>query len=832
MPYAIDRKALKTHYEEAAQQIFNKPMNQLSPNELNHTIAWVIKNKVITSNLNTANNLYSNQRIAIYFSIEFLIGRVIFDALNNTGLLKFTKEILTEEGIDINCLEELPDTALGNGGLGRLAACFIESAATQGYPLYGAGLFYKYGLFKQSFDNDGNQIEVSDDWNTEAEAWFDPISEEEIIVEYRDTKVKAVPYILPIIGYNSNKESFNANTFPLTLWKAEAIPGVTNDSAAKISDYLYPDDSTDDGKRLRIRQEYFFVSATLQRLFKIHLEKHGTLDNIEDYYVFQMNDTHPVLASLEFIRLLKLNGYSFRDASAKAKKCFAYTNHTIMSEALEKWSIPLFKDLLPDIFHIIEDLNKELIDEFCKKHDEPLPGEEKKVYKIIDKLITNDQEDAWSVLNNYELFKYGVIHMSRIACYISYSINGVAEVHSKIIQNETLNIWYKVYPEKFNNKTNGVTPRRWITLANPELSAFLTKHLGTSDWIKYLLKLEDLEKFKNNPEVLAEFAEIKKRKKAELAEYIQKHEGITINPNSIFYCQVKRIHEYKRQLMNALRILYIYDQLKKGNLKDFYPSTFIIGGKAAASYKQAKQIIKLIKDIQNLVNNDPEVNDKIKVVFLTNFNVSYSEKVYAGANFSEQISAAGTEASGTGNMKFMMNGAPTLGTLDGANIEIIKEAGTKNNYKFGADVEELERLEEFYNDRKNIDENKFLQEILEHLKGRKNLKFKYWDLADTLSYNDRYNILYDLKSYIKSTLETNRDYAKEQATGDFTNYTRKGFKNTIHSGKFSSDRTILNYVEEIWKINVIKKETSEISTEKTTEVLTVETSKEATNDSN
>lgn len=830
MPYTIDREALKTHYEEAAQQIFNKPMNQLSPNELNHTIAWVIKNKVITSNLNTANNLYSNQRIAIYFSIEFLIGRVIFDALNNTGLLKFTKEILTEEGIDINCLEELPDTALGNGGLGRLAACFIESAATLGYPLYGAGLFYKYGLFKQSFDNDGNQIEVPDVWNTEAEAWFDPISEEEIIVEYRDTKVKAVPYILPIIGYNSNKESFNANTFPLTLWKAEAIPGVTNDSAAKISDYLYPDDSTDDGKKLRIRQEYFFVSATLQRLFKIHLEKHGTLDNIEDYYVFQMNDTHPVLASLEFIRLLKLNGYSFKDASAKAKKCFAYTNHTIMSEALEKWDINLFKDLLPDIFQIIQDLNQELIDEFLK---------------ITDSLITADENDIWKIIDKYQLFTKGVIHMSRIACYISYSINGVAAVHSEIIKNETLKIWYKVYPEKFNNKTNGVTPRRWITLANPELSDFLTKHLGTEDWIKYLPKLEELEKFKNNPEVLAEFAKIKKRKKVELAEYIQKQEGITINPNSIFYCQVKRIHEYKRQLMNALRILYIYDQLKKGNLKDFYPSTFIIGGKAAASYKQAKQIIKLIKDIQNLVNNDPEVNDKIKVVFLTNFNVSYSEKVYAGANFSEQISTAGTEASGTGNMKFMMNGAPTLGTLDGANIEIIEEAGTKNNYKLGADVDEFKRIKYFYRHQNIIDENAILKEILEYLKGRKSLKFEYWDLANTLSYDDRYYVLYDLESYIEITLKTNRHYAKEQATGDFTNYTRKGFKNTIHSGKFSSDRTILNYVEEIWGIKVVKKEekaevttevttevtaavTAEVTTEKTTE----ETIEKTTNDSN
>ncbi|MBP3596918.1 MAG: glycogen/starch/alpha-glucan family phosphorylase [Clostridia bacterium] len=786
--YTIDRSTLKTHYEEAAQFLFNKQLNKLSSNELNRTIAYVIKSKVISPNLEKANNLYSEKRIAVYFSIEFLIGRVIFDALNNTQLLKLTTEILNEEGIDINSLEDVPDTALGNGGLGRLAACFIESAATLGYPLYGAGLFYKFGLFKQIFDNNGNQIEVPDVWNAEAEAWFEPNSEDEIIVEFRDTKVKAVPYILPIIGYNSNPEAFTGNAFPLTLWKAEAIPGVTNDSATKISDYLYPDDSTDEGKKLRIRQEYFFTSATLQKIFKTHLEKHGTLDNIEDYYIFQMNDTHPVMASLEFIRLLKLNGYSFKEASEKAKKCFAYTNHTIMSEALEKWDINLFKALLPDIFQIIQDLNQELIDYLIEKKDLILP---------------NKDADLWKIIYNYQLFTDGVIHMSRIACYIGCSINGVAAVHSEIIKQDTLKQWAKVFPDKFNNKTNGVTPRRWLKLANPELAEFLTKHLGNENWITNLPNLEELEKFKNDSEVLADFANIKIHAKQRLADYIQKTEGITIDPNSIFDCQVKRIHEYKRQLMNALRILYIYAELKKGNLPDFYPTTFIIGGKAAASYRQAKLIIKLIKDIQNLVNNDSEVNDKIKVIFLTNFNVSYSEKVYAGANFSEQISTAGTEASGTGNMKFMLNGSPTIGTSDGANIEIVEEAGTKNNYEFGADVSEFKRIKYSYNHEKILSGHPEFNEILDYLRGRKNLKFDYWDLVNTLLLNDRYYVMYDLESYIDITLKANHDYAKEQTTGDFTYYTRKGFKNTIHSGKFSSDRTIDDYAKEIWHIEKI-----------------------------
>ena len=789
MQYTIDKMTLKTQYMEASRILFSKSIDELNPYELNELIAHVVKNNVIVSYWENSLNLYSDQKIAIYFSIEFLIGRIVLDVLTNTNLMEITKNIFAEEGIDINCLEEVDDTALGNGGLGRLAACFIESAATMGYPLYGAGLYYKYGLFKQRFNEYGQQIEVPDDWTANGEPWFTPLYDEAVIVEYQDTKVKAVPYVLPIIGYNSSSTSFESNAFPLTLWKAEPIEGVTNDSAAKISDNLYPADGDDEGKKLRLRQEYFFVSAMLQKIFGTHLKKHGTLDNIEDYYVFQLNDTHPVCACLEFIRLLEVHGYSFDDAFEKAKKCFAYTNHTIMSEALEKWPIPIFKDMLPQLFKILEDLNLKLINEL----------------EANDKFwiyARNIGRDGWEYMGEYELFKHGIIHMSRIACFVSFSINGVADVHSEIIKVSTLHHWYWLYPEKFNNKTNGVTPRRWIKLANPDLANFLDKYVG-KDWITNLSQLEKLEQYSHNYDVLSEYATVKSIAKSHLIDYIEKHEGISIDPDSIIDCQVKRIHEYKRQLMNALRILYIYDQLKQGKLPDFYKTTFIIGGKAAPGYKEAKLIISLIKDIQETINNDSDVNDKIKVVFLTNFNVSYAEKVYAGANFSEQISTAGKEASGTSNMKFMMNGSPTIGTLDGANIEIVEESGSKNNYIFGATVDRLELIRPTYKAHIFLKEIKDLEFVLDYLKGERNLKNSHWDLLNHFLYNDQYFVLYDLKSYIEATLKANNDYANEQKTGSFSHYTRKCLRNTANSGKFSSDRTIQDYCDDIWHLEKV-----------------------------
>ena len=789
--YQSNMMTLKTQYQGLARELFNKELRELTPYELNEVIAKVVKD-VIAPSWAKSKDLYSKQKIAVYFSIEFLIGRMVLDTLANTGMMEITKKIFEEEGIDIGMLEDVEDTALGNGGLGRLAACFIESAATEGYPLYGVGPYYKYGLFKQTFDANGYQVEIPDDWTKNGDPWFEPHYEDAVTVKFEDTCVRAVPYVAPIVAYNESEEHFESNAFPLTLWKAEPMEG-TNESASKISDYLYPNDGNDEGKKLRIRQEYFFVSAEMQRIFNVHYKKHGTIENIEDYYVFQMNDTHPVFGCLEFIRLFKEYGYSFDYAFEKAKKAFAYTNHTIMEEALEKWPIILFKDILPNIFKVVEEINQKLIDELKYKDGFCVSTMRNGRY---------ERDPDWQTIRQYEMFDAGIIHMSRIACYMSFSINGVAQVHTNIIKDKTLGIWYKLYPEKFNNKTNGVTPRRWIKNSNPELAAFLDKYVGKG-WVTNLTMLEALEQYKNNTEVLSEFAEVKGIAKQRLIDYIAKHEGIYIDPDSIIDCQVKRIHEYKRQLMNALRILYIYDKLKKHELPDFYQTTFIIGGKAAAAYDQAKLIIALIKNIQEMINNDPEVNDKLKVVFLTNYNVSYGEKVYAGSNFSEQISTAGTEASGTGNMKFMMNGAPTIGTLDGANIEIVEEAGTKNNYIFGANVAEFKRNAPIYRHDEILKANPEMVALLEYLKGLRILKGTYWNLVNTLLYDDRYFVMYDLPSYIETSLRANADYAKEQETGDLSCYTRKCLKNTAHSGKFSSDRTIIDYVNDIWHIEKV-----------------------------
>lgn len=779
--YTIAEMALKSKYKDAARKLFNKTLVELDPYEMNSVIAQVVKDKV-SSEWDNALNIYSEQKITVYFSMEFLPGRVVLDALNNLGIYEATAKILREQGMDIGCLEEVDDPALGNGGLGRLAACFVESAATMGYPVYGVGLYYKYGLFRQILNWEGQQVEVADDWTANGDPWFKPLDEEPRIVKYQGTKVKAVPYAMPVIGYGGK-------VFPLRVWKAEPIEGENNYLMDRISDYLYPNDKEKDGPKLRICQEYFFVSAELQRIVDIHLQKHGNLDNIEDYYFFQMNDTHPVFGCLEFIRILEKHGYTFREAFEKAKKCFAYTNHTVLAEALEKWKIVDFKDTLPELFKVIEDLNQALIDELLSKQEFHIGN-------------TISGIPNWEEIKKYELFSGGEIHMAHIACYVGNKINGVAAVHTQIIKNDLLNKWYKLYPDKFVNITNGVTPRRWILLANPALANFLNQYLGDG-WITKLEEFKKLDQFKDVYAVLAQFAGVKRVAKAKLAKHIKLNEGIKIDSKSIYDCQVKRIHEYKRQLMNALRIIFIYDKLKKGELPNFYKTTFIFGGKAAASYYEAKRIIELIKDIQDMVNNDPDVNGKMKVVFLTNFNVSYGEKVYAAADLSEQISTAGKEASGTGNMKFMMNGACTIGTMDGANIEIVNEAGEENNFIFGATVEEVNKLNHNFNQREFLNNNKDLEELLEYLKGRRGLRKEYWDIANTLLYNDRYYVMYDLRAYINTTLEANEAYVEEQETGNLNLFTRKCFLNTANSGLFSSDRTIKQYVEEIWHIDKV-----------------------------
>ncbi len=781
--YRFEYDDLKSKYKYYAGKLYSKKLDELSPVQLQNVVASVIKNDVIRPFFEQSQDYFSSKRIAIYLSMEFLIGRVVMDALVNTGIKKLTSQIFADEGVDISILEEVQDTALGNGGLGRLAACFMESAATTGYPVFGFGVYYKYGLFKQQF-NGFDQYEVADDWTSDGDPWFEPDEKNAVVVQFNDTRVRAVPYVLPIIGYNKYRTEFQQNVFPLTLWKAEPIDGVTQEYARKISDYLYPNDSNYDGKRLRIAQEYFFASATMQMIVNRHLQKHGTLDNFEDYYSIQMNDTHPVLACVEYIRLLEEHGYSFREASSKAKKCFAYTNHTVMAEALESWSIDMFRSVVPpNIFKIIQDLNQELIDTF-----------------IGMDFFKNEQGFVdWQKVNRYELTFGNHVYMSRIACYIGSAINGVAAIHSGILKDRVLHEWYEIYPEKFTNCTNGVTPRRWIRLCNPYLAEMLDSEIGHG-WTVNLSELERLEYIKTNPHVLRKFAECKMSAKRDLAEYIRVHEGVEIDPNSIFDCQVKRIHEYKRQLMNAFRILYIYDALKKGMMLNFHSMTFIIGGKAAASYDKARRIIALLKDIQETVNNDTDVAGKLRVIFVTNFNVSYGEKIYAAANFSEQISTAGTEASGTGNMKFMMNGAPTIGTMDGANIEIFNESGIENNYTFGATVDDLSDID--YNPRQFMDKSLEMQTIMPYLTGGL-LKGNYQDLVNSLRHNDRYFVMYDLESYIYASLRAFSDYAIEQGTGIFRFHTMKALENVLHSGKFSSDRTITEYAENIWHITPI-----------------------------
>ncbi len=781
--YRFDYNDLKSKYLHYSDSLYSKKLSDLDPIQLQNVIACVIKNDVVKPYFEMSQEYFSTQRIAIYFSMEFLIGRIVLDALVNSGIIKLTKSIFDEAGVDINILEDVPDTALGNGGLGRLAACFIESAATIGYPVFGFGVYYKYGLFKQQFEGH-NQIEVADDWTSCGDPWFEPDESQAVTVNFRDTAVKAVPYMLPIIGYNKYRTEFQQNVFPLTLWKSEPIEGVSNDYVTRISDYLYPNDNQDDGKKLRICQEYFFASATMQKLVKTHLEKHGTLENFEDYYCFQMNDTHPVLACIEYIRLLQEHGYSFAEASKKAKKCFAYTNHTVLPEALERWNIDLFKSVVPPaIFKIIQDLNQELIDTFYG----------------MDYFKSGPNATDWKKVNEFELTFDNMVHMSRIACYMGSKINGVAVIHSEILKDSLLRGWHDIYPDRFTNCTNGVTPRRWIRLCNPYLAKMLDSELGHG-WTTNLVELERLEYIKTNPRVLQKFAECKVQAKLALADYIKTHEGVEIDPDSVFDCQVKRIHEYKRQLMNAFRILYIYDRMKKGMIPSSFNITFIIGGKAASSYTKAKRIISLLKDIQEMINNDPDVAGKMKVVFVTNFNVSYGEKIYSAANFSEQISTAGTEASGTGNMKFMMNGAPTIGTMDGANIEIVNEAGAENNYIFGATVEELDAIK--YKPYEFMQLSHEIQTIMPYLTDGL-LGDNYSDLINDLKGRDKFFVMYDLQSYIYASLRAFSDYAMEKETGIYRFHTLKALENVLHSGKFSSDRTISEYAENIWHITPI-----------------------------
>jgi starch phosphorylase len=694
-------------------------------------------------------------------------------------------------GTSLSVLEDIEDQALGNGGLGRLAACFLDSASTLSLPLDGYGIRYKYGIFKQTIV-DGFQHEEPDNWTKYGDPWSVRNDDDSIQIDFNGQSVLAVPYDMPVISYKGK------NVGTLRLWQAEPIELFNFDlfnqqkyleaskeqiSAEDISRVLYPNDDTREGKKLRLKQQYFFSSASLQDIVKKHKARFGTLENLADYVTIQLNDTHPVISIPELIRLLvDYEGMSFNQAFEIACKVFNYTNHTIMQEALEKWECSLVEELLPRIFAIIIQINEKFISDMH--------------IKGIDV----------ETINRIKLIQGNLVHMANIATYCSQYVNGVAEIHTQILKDQTLADWYKIYPERFQNKTNGITQRRWLALCNRELSNMLTTKLGSESWVSNLDELKKLLPLADDKETIKEFIDIKDLKKRQLADYIKKMDNIEIDPNTIFDIQIKRLHEYKRQLLNAFSILYLYFGIKDGSIKDFTPTTFIFGAKSAPGYRRAKGIIKYINEIGKFIANDPEVNSLIKVVFISNYNVSYAEKLVAGADVSEQISTAGTEASGTGNMKLMLNGAVTLGTYDGANIEIVQEAGEENNYIFGARVEELAEIMPNYQSRKLFAENQKIQRVVSTLidgtfsdGGTGVFRELYFSLLEGASWHspDNYYLLGDLESYVDAKLRVNKDY-KDRET-----FAKKCFINTCNAGKFSSDRTIKDYAENIWHIKEV-----------------------------
>ncbi len=720
-----------------------------------------------------------HQRKAYYISAEYLIGRLVYSNLYNMGILDEMKKLFAERGVDLAVLEDIEDAALGNGGLGRLAACFLDSAASTNIPLSGYGLRYRFGLFKQSFDDYGSQREVADDWSKFGDPWSYRRYNHAVKIQFPDHTVVAVPYDVPVIGYGTD------NVGTLRLWQCEAeeeldfnafndqdyLRALTQKNKAEdITRVLYPNDSTWEGKRLRIKQQYVLSSASLQDMLRVYKETHGTdMSHFAEYYCVQLNDTHPAMSIPELIRLLMLEGMDFEQSFLVAQKTFCYTNHTVMGEALEKWDLELMRSVVPEIVEII---------------------------LRIDNRLKSEHPDLFIVRDN-------TAHMANLSIYAASYINGVAEIHSEILKNDVFKNWYAVYPERFQNKTNGVTPRRWMGLCNPELSQLIKYRIG-SDFLKDLGELNRLKSMIDD-DLVRQFNAIKRQKKEQLCAVIHKQENVILNPDFMFDVQVRRLHEYKRQLLNALSIVDIYFRLKNGELPDFQPTVYVFGAKSAPGYARAKAIIRYINRISRMINNDPDVHEKLKVVFVQNYNCSYAEHIIPAADVSEQISPAGTEASGTGNMKLMLNGAVTLGTLDGANVEIVKEAGMENNYIFGATVEEINNARDTYYARGIYDTNPYLHRAIDTLvdgtvptdDGQREL---YHALLDGTHWHkaDHYFLLLDYQSYLDAKLRVNRDYADRLAFG------RKCLMNVASGAKFSSDRTIAQYAEEIWHVKPTK----------------------------
>ncbi len=760
--------------EAQLKYTYDVALTEATPQELHEALGQAVM-MAIADNWSHSKKTRMYERKAYYISAEYLIGRLVYSNLFNLGILDEMKRLFAQRGVDLAVLEDIEDDALGNGGLGRLAACFLDSAASTNIPLSGYGLRYKFGLFKQSFDGDGGQVEKADDWTKYGDPWSYRRYNHTVKIKFPDHTVLAVPYDMPVIGYGTG------NVGTLRLWQCEAEQELdfnafndqdylraldAKNKAEDITRVLYPNDSTREGKRLRIKQQYVLSSASLQDMLRTFKTSHGgDLSRFAEFYAVQLNDTHPAMSIPELIRLLMLEGMSFDDAFNVAQKTFSYTNHTVMGEALEKWPLDLLRSVVPEIVDII-----------CR----------------IDQKLKQEHPNLFIV-------KDDTAHMANLSIYVGTYVNGVAEIHSQILKNDCFRDWYQVYPERFQNKTNGITPRRWLGLCNPELTELIASKVP-GDFLKNLELVGGL-KSQIDDETIARFNAVKRTKKEQLCGVIAQHEGVTLNPDFIFDVQVKRLHEYKRQLLNILSIVDIYFRLKEGRLPDFHPTVYLFGAKAAPGYVRAKAIIRYINRVARMVNNDPAVSDKLKVVFIQNYNCSYAEHIIPAADISEQISPAGTEASGTGNMKLMLNGAVTLGTLDGANVEIAQEAGMENEYIFGHTVEQISAVKDSYYARGIYDSNADLRRAINTLvdgtvptdDGQREL---FHALLDGASWHkaDQYYLLLDYASYFDAKLRANRDYADRMAFG------RKCLMNVASSAKFSSDRTIRQYAEELWHV--------------------------------
>ncbi len=812
------KEAFKESVKENVKFLYRKTLEEATQEQIFQAVSYTVKDVIIDDWLESQNAYHEKDpKIVYYMSMEFLMGRALGNNLLNLTAYDEVKEALEELGLDLNVIEDQePDPALGNGGLGRLAACFLDSLATLNYCAYGCGIRYRYGMFKQQI-KDGFQYEVPDNWLKNGYPFelrrpeyakevhfggyvrveYDQATGTNKFIHEGYQAVKAVPFDMPILGYNNKI----VNT--LRIWDAEPIVDFGLDSfdkgdykkaveqenlARNIVEVLYPNDNHMAGKELRLKQQYFFVSASLQAAIEKYKKDHDDIRKLYEKVVFQMNDTHPTVAVAELMRILMdEEGLGWDEAWEITTKCVAYTNHTIMSEALEKWPIELFSRLLPRVYQIIEEINRRFILDIQAKY----PGNYEKIKKMA---IIYD----------------GQVKMAHLAIVAGFSVNGVARLHTEILKNQELRDFYEMMPEKFNNKTNGITQRRFLLHGNQLLANWVTDHIGP-EWITDLSQISKLKLYVDDEKAQQEFMNIKYQNKVRLAKYILEHNGVEVDPRSIFDVQVKRLHEYKRQLLNILHVIYLYDQIKLHPEMDFYPRTFIFGAKASAGYHTAKKIIKLINSVADVVNNDKSINNKLKVVFIENYRVSNAEMIFAAADVSEQISTASKEASGTGNMKFMLNGAPTLGTMDGANVEIVEEVGEENAFIFGLSSDEVINYENNGGYDPNVIYNtdgEIRQVLMELINGTFSKDTELFrDLYDSLLTTkntdraDRYFILADFRSYAAAQKRV------EEAYRDEKRWARMAMMNTACSGKFTSDRTIQEYVDDIWHLDKVMIET-------------------------